>query len=86
MGTSTFAEHTVVPEIALAKIPKDAPLEKVCLLGCGVTTGMGAVTNAAKVQEGDTVAGDGASDDREEGRRRGEPGGVEGGHGGRKGR
>lgn len=56
MGTSTFAEHTVVPEIALAKIPKDAPLEKVCLLGCGVTTGMGAVTNAAKVQSGDTVA------------------------------
>ncbi|QHJ09900.1 S-(hydroxymethyl)glutathione dehydrogenase [Paraglaciecola mesophila] len=56
MGTSTFAEHTVVPEIALAKISKDAPLEKVCLLGCGVTTGMGAVTNTAKVQEGDTVA------------------------------
>lgn len=56
MGTSTFAEHTVIPEIALAKIPKDAPLEKVCLLGCGVTTGMGAVTNAAKVQPGDTVA------------------------------
>ena len=56
MGCSTFAEHTVVPEIALAKIPKSAPLEKVCLLGCGVTTGMGAVTNAAKVKEGDTVA------------------------------
>ncbi|GAC31117.1 S-(hydroxymethyl)glutathione dehydrogenase/class III alcohol dehydrogenase [Paraglaciecola polaris] len=56
MGTSTFAEHTVVAEIALAKIPKEAPLEKVCLLGCGVTTGMGAVTNTAKVQEGDTVA------------------------------
>ncbi len=56
MGTSTFAEHTVVPEIALAKIPKSAPLEKVCLLGCGVTTGMGAVTNTAKVVEGDTVA------------------------------
>lgn len=56
MGTSTFAEHTVVPEIALAKIPKEAPLEKVCLLGCGVTTGMGAVKNAAKVQAGDTVA------------------------------
>jgi S-(hydroxymethyl)glutathione dehydrogenase/alcohol dehydrogenase len=46
----------VVPEIALAKIPKEAPLEKVCLLGCGVTTGMGAVTNTAKVQAGDTVA------------------------------
>ncbi len=56
MGTSTFAEHTVVPEIALAKIPKEAPLEKVCLLGCGVTTGMGAVKNTAKVQAGDTVA------------------------------
>ncbi len=56
MGTSTFAEHTVVAEISLAKIPKEAPLEKVCLLGCGVTTGMGAVTNAAKVKEGDTVA------------------------------
>ena len=45
MGTSTFAEHTVVPEISLAKISKAAPLEKVCLLGCGVTTGMGAVKN-----------------------------------------
>mgnify|MGYP001474856723 FL=1 len=56
MGTSTFAEHTVVPEIALAKINKEAPLEKVCLLGCGVTTGMGAVKNTAKVQPGDTVA------------------------------
>ena len=56
MGTSTFAEHTVVPEISLAKISKEAPLEKVCLLGCGVTTGMGAVHNTAKVKEGDTVA------------------------------
>lgn len=56
MGTSTFAEHTVVPEIAVAKIPKSAPLEKVCLLGCGVTTGIGAVMNTAKVQAGDTVA------------------------------
>jgi S-(hydroxymethyl)glutathione dehydrogenase/alcohol dehydrogenase len=56
MGTSTFAEHTVVPEIAVAKIPKSAPLEKVCLLGCGVTTGIGAVMNTAKVQPGDTVA------------------------------
>ena len=56
MGTSTFSEHTVLPEIALAKISKDAPLEKVCLLGCGVTTGMGAVMNTAKVQPGDTVA------------------------------
>ncbi len=56
MGTSTFAEHTVMPEISLAKISKAAPLEKVCLLGCGVTTGMGAVKNTAKVQPGDTVA------------------------------
>lgn len=56
MGTSTFSEHTVVPEIALAKVSKEAPLEEICLLGCGVTTGMGAVHNTAKVQEGDTVA------------------------------
>ncbi|WP_169137333.1 S-(hydroxymethyl)glutathione dehydrogenase/class III alcohol dehydrogenase [Aromatoleum toluolicum] len=56
MGTSTFSEYTVVPEISLAKIPKDAPLEKVCLLGCGVTTGIGAVLNTAKVEEGSTVA------------------------------
>ena len=56
MGTSTFSEYTVVPEISLARIPKDAPLEKVCLLGCGVTTGIGAVLNTAKVEEGATVA------------------------------
>lgn len=56
MGTSTFSEYTVVPEIALAKVNKEAPLDKVCLLGCGVTTGIGAVFNTAKVQEGDTVA------------------------------
>mgnify|MGYP006180780511 CR=1 FL=1 len=56
MGTSTFAEHTVVPEISLAKIDPNAPLEKVCLLGCGVTTGIGAVHNTAKVKAGDTVA------------------------------
>ncbi|MCK5892831.1 MAG: S-(hydroxymethyl)glutathione dehydrogenase/class III alcohol dehydrogenase [Endozoicomonadaceae bacterium] len=56
MGTSTFSEYTIVPEIALAKICKEAPLEKVCLLGCGVTTGIGAVMNTAKVQQGDTVA------------------------------
>ncbi len=56
MGTSTFSEYTVVPEISLAVVNPDAPLEKVCLLGCGVTTGIGAVHNAAKVQEGDTVA------------------------------
>lgn len=56
MGTSTFSEYTVLPEIALAKIPKEAPLEKVCLLGCGVTTGIGAVHNTAKVEPGSTVA------------------------------
>ena len=56
MGTSTFAEYTVVPEIALAKIRKDAPLDKVCLLGCGVTTGIGAVMNTARVQPGSSVA------------------------------
>jgi S-(hydroxymethyl)glutathione dehydrogenase/alcohol dehydrogenase len=56
MGTSTFSEYSVVPEIALAKIHVDAPLEKVCLLGCGITTGIGAVLNTAKVEEGDTVA------------------------------
>ena len=56
MGTSTFAECTVVPEIALAKIRSDAPLEKVCLLGCGITTGIGAVLNTAKVHPGATVA------------------------------
>jgi S-(hydroxymethyl)glutathione dehydrogenase/alcohol dehydrogenase len=56
MGTSTFSEYTVVPEIALAKINKAAPLDKVCLLGCGVTTGIGAVLNTAKVEPGSTVA------------------------------
>ncbi len=56
MGCSTFSEYTVVPEIALAKINKAAPLEKVCLLGCGVTTGIGAVINTAKVEAGSTVA------------------------------
>ncbi|ATH83025.1 S-(hydroxymethyl)glutathione dehydrogenase/class III alcohol dehydrogenase [Ectopseudomonas mendocina] len=56
MGCSTFSEYTVLPEVSLAKIPKEAPLEKVCLLGCGVTTGIGAVLNTAKVTEGSTVA------------------------------
>jgi len=56
MGTSTFAEYTVVPEIALAKVRSDAPLDKVCLLGCGVTTGIGAVLNTAKVEPGASVA------------------------------
>jgi S-(hydroxymethyl)glutathione dehydrogenase/alcohol dehydrogenase len=56
MGTSTFSEYTVLPEISVAKVSKAAPLEKVCLLGCGITTGIGAVLNTAKVQPGDTVA------------------------------
>lgn len=56
MGTSTFAEYTVLPEISLAKVSKSAPLEKVCLLGCGVTTGIGSVINTAKVEPGATVA------------------------------
>ncbi len=56
MGCSTFSEYTVLPEISLAKVNKEAPLEEVCLLGCGVTTGMGAVLNTAKVKPGDTVA------------------------------
>ena len=56
MGTSTFSEYTVLPEIALAKIAKKAPLEKVCLLGCGITTGIGAVLYTAKVRPGSTVA------------------------------
>ncbi|WP_205340636.1 S-(hydroxymethyl)glutathione dehydrogenase/class III alcohol dehydrogenase [Denitrificimonas caeni] len=56
MGTSTFSEYTVVAEVSLAKVSKDAPLEKICLLGCGVTTGIGAVLNTAKVEEGATVA------------------------------
>jgi S-(hydroxymethyl)glutathione dehydrogenase/alcohol dehydrogenase len=55
MGTSTFANYTVVPEIALAKIREDAPFDKVCYIGCGVTTGIGAVINTAKVQSGDNV-------------------------------
>jgi len=56
MGCSTFSEYTVLPEISLAKVNKEAPLEEVCLLGCGVTTGMGAVLNTAKVEKGDNVA------------------------------
>lgn len=55
MGTSTFANYTVVPEIALAKIREDAPFDKVCYIGCGVTTGVGAVINTAKVRPGDNV-------------------------------
>jgi S-(hydroxymethyl)glutathione dehydrogenase/alcohol dehydrogenase len=56
MGCSTFSEYTVLPEISLAKVSKAAPLKEVCLLGCGVTTGIGAVMNTAKVEEGATVA------------------------------
>ncbi|HEY9909417.1 MAG TPA: S-(hydroxymethyl)glutathione dehydrogenase/class III alcohol dehydrogenase [Thermosynechococcaceae cyanobacterium] len=55
MGTSTFANYTVLPEIAVAKIRSDAPFEKVCLIGCGVTTGLGAVINTAKVEPGANV-------------------------------
>jgi S-(hydroxymethyl)glutathione dehydrogenase/alcohol dehydrogenase len=55
MGTSTFANHTVVPEIALAKVREDAPFEKICYIGCGVTTGIGAVINTAKVEPGANV-------------------------------
>jgi S-(hydroxymethyl)glutathione dehydrogenase/alcohol dehydrogenase len=56
MGTSTFSEYTVLPEVSLAKVSKEAPLDKICLLGCGVTTGIGAVLNTAKVEPGATVA------------------------------
>jgi S-(hydroxymethyl)glutathione dehydrogenase/alcohol dehydrogenase len=56
MGTSTFAERTVLPEIAVAKIREDAPLDKVCLLACGVMTGIGAVLHTAKVEPGSSVA------------------------------
>jgi S-(hydroxymethyl)glutathione dehydrogenase / alcohol dehydrogenase len=55
MGTSTFATHTVLPEIAVAKIREDAPFDKVCYIGCGVTTGIGAVVNTAKVEPGSNV-------------------------------
>ena len=55
MGTSTFAQYTVVPEIALAKVRSDAPFEKICYIGCGVTTGVGAVINTAKVRPGSNV-------------------------------
>lgn len=55
MGTSTFANYTVLPEISVAKIREDAPFEKVCYIGCGVTTGIGAVINTAKVRPGEKV-------------------------------
>ncbi|MXY57437.1 MAG: S-(hydroxymethyl)glutathione dehydrogenase/class III alcohol dehydrogenase, partial [Gammaproteobacteria bacterium] len=56
MGTSTFSNFTVLPEIAVAKIREDAPFDKVCYIGCGVTTGLGAVMNTAKVEPGSNVA------------------------------
>lgn len=55
MGCSTFSNFTVLPEIALAKVREDAPFDKICYIGCGVTTGIGAVINTAKVQPGDNV-------------------------------
>ena len=55
MGTSTFANYTVLPEIAVAKIRSDAPFDKVCYIGCGVTTGLGAIINTAKVEPGANV-------------------------------
>src|SRR5436189_5826499 len=55
MGCSTFANFTVLPEIAVARIRDDAPFDKVCYIGCGVTTGIGAVINTARVQVGDRV-------------------------------
>ncbi|WP_372610781.1 S-(hydroxymethyl)glutathione dehydrogenase/class III alcohol dehydrogenase [Halomonas sp.] len=56
MGTSTFSEYTVLPEVSLAVVSREAPMDKICLLGCGVTTGIGAVMNTAKVEPGSTVA------------------------------
>ena len=56
MGTSTFANYTVLPEIAVAKVREDAPFDKICYIGCGVTTGIGAVINTAKVEPGANVA------------------------------
>jgi S-(hydroxymethyl)glutathione dehydrogenase/alcohol dehydrogenase len=55
MGTSTFSSYTVVPEIAVAKVRKDAPFDKICYIGCGVTTGIGAVINSAKVEPGSKI-------------------------------
>src|SRR5688500_13978113 len=56
MGTSTFSEYTVLPEISVAKVDASAPLDKVCLLGCGITTGFGAALNTMKVEKASTVA------------------------------
>ncbi len=55
MGCSTFSNHTVLPEIAVAKVREDAPFDKICYIGCGVTTGIGAVINTAKVEAGATA-------------------------------
>ena len=55
MGCSTFSQYTVLPEVSLVKINKEAPLDKVCLLGCGITTGYGAVINTLKVEAGASV-------------------------------
>jgi S-(hydroxymethyl)glutathione dehydrogenase/alcohol dehydrogenase len=55
MGCSTFSNYTVLPEISLAKVRKDAPFDKICYIGCGVTTGIGAVINTAKVETGSTA-------------------------------
>ena len=57
MGCSTFSNYTVLPEIAVAKVREDAPFDKICYIGCGVTTGVGAVINTAKVEIGSTVGG-----------------------------
>ena len=56
MGTSTFSEYSVIAEVSLGKVNPLAPLDKICLLGCGVTTGIGAVINTAKVEPGATIA------------------------------
>jgi Zn-dependent alcohol dehydrogenases, class III len=61
MGTSTFSNFTVLPEIAIAKIREDAPFDKVCYIGCGVTTGIGAVLNTAKVEPGSSASCSGSA-------------------------
>ncbi|GIX13123.1 MAG: hypothetical protein KatS3mg118_1082 [Paracoccaceae bacterium] len=61
MGCSTFSNYTVLPEIAVAKIREDAPFDKVCYVGCGVTTGVGAVLNTAKVEPGATASSSGSA-------------------------
>jgi hypothetical protein len=68
MGTSTFSEYTVVHEVSVAKITEAAPLDKVCLLGCGVSTGLGAVQNTAKVRSPGVPEGSGKGGDRPQGR------------------